>query len=85
MLRVNIKQQGAITQHLTFEDTTQENCIAKLKDIIARQNISIFAGGYSTTVEVREGIGKENGKAMSFSFKGLSPKEVLDIFLNEFK
>ena len=87
-MRVKILRRGNKPTHIRFIEVSQEECLEKLKAIIAKKMISIPAPTtkcYVTNVEVREGDGNFNGKCISFSFKGLSPKEVLDIFLNEFQ
>jgi hypothetical protein len=35
-----------------------------------------------TVVEARESEGIKNGKAISFSFKGLEPKQVAELIVN---
>ena len=81
LMRINIKQQGHKTEHLTIEQTTQHELLEWLKKLIERQNLSIFATGKVTAVEVREGIGSTNGKSVSFSFKGLTPLDVKHLIL----
>jgi hypothetical protein len=87
-MRVKILRRKDEPTHIRFVEVSQEECLEKLKAIIVKKLTSIPAPTtkcYVTNVEVREGEGNFNGKCISFSFKGLSPKEVLNIFLNEFK
>ena len=81
MMRINIKQQGHLTMHLAVVETTQDKLIDWLKELIEVQNLSIFAKGPLITFEVREATGGINGKAKSFSFKGLTPVEVSNLIL----
>lgn len=82
LMRINIKRQGEKTEHLTICEANQQECFDFIKTEIEKQNISIFQTGKLTNIEIREGSGSENGKAISLSFKGLSPMEVKTIILN---
>ena len=81
LMRINIKKQGEKTEFITLCETTQQQAFDFIKNIIESQNISPFAGGKVTNVEIREAKGKENGKSISLSFKGLKPKEVYSLIL----
>lgn len=84
IMRINIKQQGRKTEHISVWETTQPKCIELLKEIL-KPFIPAFTEGKRTTVEIREGQGKKNGKCKSFAFYGLSPEEVKQILLKEIK
>lgn len=56
-----------------------------VKKLIEKQNISIFETGKLTNVEIRVGEGKQNGKSISVSFRGLEPKQVHDLIINDLK
>lgn len=83
LMRINIKKQGYKTEHIAVEQTTQQELIAWLKDLIAKQGLSIFETGKITTVEVRESIAGKNGKSESFHFKGLDPSTVATLILRQ--
>lgn len=82
LMRINIKRQGDKTEHLTICETTQAECYDFIKEQIEKQNLSVFQSGKVTNIEIREGFGLENGKAISLSFKGLSPVQVKEILYN---
>lgn len=83
LMRINIKKQGYKTEHIAVEQTTQQELIAWLKELIAKQGLSIFETGNITTIEVRESIAGINGKSDSFHFKGLNPSKVATLILKE--
>jgi hypothetical protein len=85
VLRIMITQQGHKSEYLTVCDTFQDECIEELKKIIDSQNLSIFAEGKKTTVQVREAVGAKNGKCKSFAFKGLTPNKVYSLLISEIK
>jgi CO dehydrogenase/acetyl-CoA synthase epsilon subunit len=85
VLRIMITQQGHKSEYMTVCDATQDECIEELKKIVEKQNLSIFAEGKKTTIQVREAIGAKNGKCKSFAFKGLTPNEVYSILIKEIK
>jgi hypothetical protein len=82
LMRVNIKKQNSKTEHIAIEEAEQEELLNWIKNLIEKQGLSIFCTGKITTVEVRESIKGENGKTISFSFKGLEPLEVKELILN---
>lgn len=83
LIRVNIKKQGSQTEFITLCETTQEEAFNYVKRIIEAQNLSPFFKGKVTNIEFREGEGRDNGKSISLSFKGLEPKEVCFLILRE--
>lgn len=83
LMRINIKKLGEKTEFITLCETTQKECYDFIKAIIEKQNISPFVKGNVTNVEIREAKGAENGKSISLSFRGLEPKEVYKLILNE--
>ena len=78
-MRVNIRKAGHKDRHVTIQDATQDNLLEWVKELISKQGLSIFEKGPVTTVEVRESIEGKNGRAKSFSFKGLDPAQVLTL------
>ena len=83
LLRINIKKLGEKTEFITLCETTQKECNDFIKGIIQKQNISPFVKGRVTNVEIMEAKGAENGKSISLSFRGLEPKEVYKLIINE--
>jgi hypothetical protein len=84
LMRVNIKKQGEKTHIITLCETTQAEAMEHIKKVIEQQNISPFASGRVTNIEVREAQGQKNGKSISISFKGLEPETVYNLLLNSF-
>ena len=84
-MRLNIKKQGEQTEFITLCETTQEKVFDFIKEVIESQNISPFTKGKVTNIEIREAKGSENGKSISLSFKGLEPKEVYSLIINNIK
>ena len=85
LMRINIRKQGANTEHIAIEDAEQQELLDWAKALVEKQGLSIFCTGKVTVVEVRESVKGENGKAISFSFKGLEPKQVAEIIINNLK
>ncbi len=83
LIRVNIKRQGNETQFITLCECTQEEALEFVKTAITKQNLSPFQSGNVTNVEIRVGEGSVNGKSVSVSFRGLSPRETQAILLSE--
>jgi hypothetical protein len=83
LMRINIKRHPDKTEHLTLCEVTQQECYDFIKNLIEKQNLSIFQTGKLTNIEIREGFGSENGKSISMSFKGLSPKEVKELIITK--
>ena len=82
LMRVNIKKQGEQTEFITLCETTQQDAFEFIKRLIESEGISPFAKGKVTNIEIREAKGSENGKSISLSFKGLEPKEVYLLIIN---
>ena len=81
LMRINIKKQNSKTEHIAIEDAGQQELLDWVKALIEKQGLSIFCTGKITTVEVRESVKGENGKTISFAFKGLEPSEVSELIL----
>lgn len=83
LIRINIKKQGEQTEFITLSDTDQNEVLLFIKAIIERERISPFVKGKVTNVEIREAKGSENGKSISLSFKGIEPKRVYELIINQ--
>ena len=79
IIRVQIIRQGENTKYINLCDTTQKEAVEHISKTIEKQNISIFAKGNRTRIDIRECLGSKNGKSKSISFKGLSTQQTLDI------
>ncbi len=85
LLRINIKKQGCKTEFITICECAQNEFRNYVKRLILKQNISIFEKGKLTNIEIRMGEGKLNLKSISVSFRGLDPKEVYNLIINDLK
>lgn len=83
LIRINIKRHPDKTEFITLDECSQNEVYQFVKGLIEKQTISPFVKGKVTNVEMREAKGGVNGKSVSLSFKGLSPKEVYNIIMNE--
>lgn len=83
LLRINIKKQGVKTEFLTICECEQQEFYDYVKKLIENQKLSIFQEGNLTNIQIRTGEGKENGKSVSLSFKGLEPAEVAKLITED--
>lgn len=81
LIRLSISKRKEKTLYLNFCETTQDDCIATVRDIIAREKIDPFAEGISTRLDFRDCLGGKNGVCKSVSFKGLTPQQVYDLLV----
>jgi hypothetical protein len=82
VVRICISKGKEKKMFLTVCDTSQNKCIKELKQLIETQNLSVFAGGIKTNIQIREAIGSQNGKCKSISFHGMEIKEVYNLIIN---
>ena len=82
VIRLMITKQGCKAQYLTLSECTQDEVIEWLKSVFSF--ISPFNTGRSINIQVREAVGKANGKSKSITFKDGSgtPNDVLEIITN---
>ncbi len=83
IIRVMIAKHGEETQYLSLCETTRTEVEQLFQKIVKQQNLDPFTKGRVTSINIREAIGAKNGKSKSLSFRGLNPKEVIDLFLKE--
>ncbi len=79
LIRVNIKCQNPFgIEHLALCQTNLEESLAWLKKFITDEEISNrIIEGHRTTIEVRESLAGENGKAKSFGiYTPFSPRQI---------
>jgi len=82
LVRIAIKKQLDKTMHITLCDCTTKDVIVLCKELVTKQNLSIFQSGRLTRIEIRDCTGSHNGKMTSLSFKGLSTEETYDLIVN---
>ena len=70
-------------EYLSVIDGTQFEFYDFAKNLIDSQNLSIFQKGRVTAIDIREAVGSKNGKTKTLSFKGLTPKQVKELFLKK--
>lgn len=83
LVRVNMRKAGEQTEYLTFCETTPEKLLIALKEVF-KNEIDVYATGSKTAIDLRESDKSVNGKSISFSFKGISPKRCKELILNKF-
>ncbi len=82
-IRISIARQGDVTEYLSLVETTIPEVEVFLKELISSKNLSPFAKGKRTSINLREALGGMNGKSKSISFRGLSPKETTDLIVKK--
>lgn len=83
IIRISIYKQGCNREYLTVCDTTLQKTVDYCKQLIQKQNLSVFFTGRKTAITVREAIDGKNGKSINLSFTGLTPKETRDLIIND--
>lgn len=80
-IRLTFKRRGDKNLYLPLVETTLEETEKVIKEAIKTAKIDPFAKCNTTTIEMREAQGGENGKYRQLSFKGLSPDETRQIVI----
>jgi len=83
-VRLQITQQKQPAEYLTLCDCSIDEVKETLTKLIERQNISPFEK-VKTSINIREALGGKNGKSTSISFRGLTPKQTIDLITNHIK
>lgn len=83
IIRISIYKQSFDREYLNVCETSMAQTMEYLKQLINKQNLSVFFTGKKTAITIREAIGSKNGKSINLSFKGLTPKETLDLITND--
>lgn len=78
-IRLTIKRRGDKNLYLPLVETTLDETEMILREAIRGANIDPLAKCNTTTIEMREATGGQNGAYRQLSFKGLSPQETMDI------
>ncbi len=82
IVRLQILKTGEKGEFLNLIETNVEEVKAMVVALITAQQVSPFAKGFRTSVNIRDAIGGKNGKSESISFRGLSPKQTHDLIVN---
>lgn len=81
-VRLQIVRVGEDTQYLTLIETTIEDVEKELRLLITKQNLSPFAEGKKTSINIRRATGAINGKSKAISFRGISAKDTFNLIVN---
>lgn len=79
MISKLLKNGSFEREYINLEDTTQAEVKKWIEGIILKQKISPFVTGNKTSICIREAVGAKNGKSISISLHGLSPKQIIDL------
>lgn len=78
-IRLTIKRRGDKNLYIPLVDTNLNETEAMLQSVIRGAKIDPLAKCNTTTIEMREATGGQNGAYRQLSFKGLSPQETFDL------
>lgn len=81
IIRVQITRQGEQAEYINITDATAAEVEKLIKDVITSQGLSPFQTCRATSLVIRNAVGGKNGKSKSVSFKGLSPKQTIDLLV----
>ena len=81
IIRLQIIRQGDKTEYINLCETNMDAVKAYCIKLIEKQRISPFVKGKVTAINIRESTAGKNGKSISVSFKGISPKETRDLIV----
>ena len=79
IIRIMIQKQGQASLYLNLEETTVDEVINFITQLMGKQHISPLTTGKVTSIIIREYKDRKNGKSKSISVRGIEPKRVLDI------
>lgn len=81
-IRLTIKRRGDKNLYIPLVETNLNETEAMLQTAIRSAKIDPLAKCNTTTIEMREATGGQNGAYRQISFKGLSPQETFDLITN---
>lgn len=84
LIRVAITKKEHDSIYLTFAETTPEQCLKNIEVLLSQVKVSPIQEKYRTRIDIRHAIGGSNGKSMSISVKGITPKEIEELFIKNF-
>lgn len=83
LVRLQISQQGTETEYLTLIETNPIEFKKWFTELINKKvKINPFQTKRLTRVYIRYAKGGKNGKSISASFRGLNPKETIELIKN---
>ncbi len=85
LVRLTISKIKEETFYINLSETTQDEAIHSIKNIIDKQGLSVFQMGHRVRIDFRDCIGGKNGKSKALSFRGLSTKETYSLIINAIK
>jgi hypothetical protein len=80
-IRLTFKRRGDKNLYLPLVETTLDKTEEMLRAAIRGAKIDPLAKCNTTTIEMREATGGQNGAYRQISFKGLSPEEIKNIVI----
>jgi|688.fasta_scaffold285132_3 hypothetical protein len=84
LIRVALTKKEHESIYLTFSETTPEQCLKNIEDLLSKIKVSPIQEKFMTRIDIRHAIGGSNGKSMSISLKGITPKEIEGLFIKNF-
>lgn len=84
VVRLSIQKSEEKTLYINFIETTQEEVIEKLSNLIDSLNLSVLCKGDRVRLDTRDCIGGKNGKNKSISFIGLTVAEIHEKIIQKF-
>ena len=81
LIRVKITRKGDDPHYITLDETTQMEAYVFCFELVEQLTVPATYNGPVTSVQFREALGGQNLKAISFSFKGLSPRDTYNLFV----
>jgi hypothetical protein len=84
IVKITIAKRGLPSEHFTVWKCTMEEAYAHFQKVISREKLS-DADKLVTSIQVRETVDGKNGRALSLSCKGLTPKQTKDILIKSIK
>ena len=84
LIRVAITKKEHESIYLTFSETTPEKCLKNIENLLSKIKVSPIQERYVTRIDIRLARGGSNGKSMSIAIKGITPKEIEELFIENF-
>lgn len=81
-IRLTFKRRGDKVLYLPLIETNLNEVEEMLQTVIRSAKIDPLAKFNTTTIEMREATGGQNGAYRQISFKGLSPEEVRTLVID---
>lgn len=81
LIRVKISRKGDDPHYLTLCETSQMEAYVYCYELVEQLTVPATYSGPVTSIQFREALGGQNLKAISFSFKGLSPRDTYNLIV----